>query len=102
MSFDRTRHVKYWQRCYKSVLPHHYTPNDSTRLTLGFFILAALDLLSSSSAAAESLIPRAERPRLRAWVLSLQHREGGFCGSSNHVFPRFVTGPSKSGLEPSA
>ncbi|KAJ1327743.1 geranylgeranyl transferase type-1 subunit beta [Microdochium nivale] len=93
---DTARHIRYWQRCYKSLLPHHYTSMDSTRLTLGFFIVAALDLLSSASSYSEpppdpraaSLIPAADRKRLRDFILSLQHPLGGFCGSPNHVLPR--------------
>ncbi|KAI1859406.1 hypothetical protein JX265_010409 [Neoarthrinium moseri] len=99
MELDTARHIRYFQRCYKSVLPHHYTANDSSRLALAYFILAAFDLLSSpssytsapdSSATPPSLIPAADRPRLRAWVLSLQHRSGGFCGSPQHVLPREI------------
>lgn len=96
--FDSARHVRYWKRCYGTVLPHHYTSNDSIRLTLGFFTLAALDLLSSASSYSTpiedpaealrlSLITPADRPRLRAWILSHQHPHGGFCGSPHHVFP---------------
>ncbi|KAH7027548.1 terpenoid cyclases/protein prenyltransferase alpha-alpha toroid [Microdochium trichocladiopsis] len=93
---DTARHIRYFQRCYKSLLPHHYTSMDSIRLTLGFFIVAALDLLSSASSYSEpppdprasSLIPAADRKRLREFVLSLQHPLGGFCGSPNHVLPR--------------
>ncbi|KXJ91344.1 terpenoid cyclases/protein prenyltransferase alpha-alpha toroid [Microdochium bolleyi] len=93
---DTARHIRYWQRCYKSLLPHHYTSMDSIRLTLGFFIVAALELLSSASSYSEpppdprasSLIPPADRKRLREFVLSLQHPLGGFCGSPNHVLPR--------------
>ncbi|KAI0385691.1 terpenoid cyclases/Protein prenyltransferase [Hypomontagnella monticulosa] len=97
---DTARHIRYWQRCYRSVLPQDYTSNDSIRLTLGFFIVAALDLLSSPSSYSEppkdplkaSLISPADRTRLRAYVLSLQHPQGGFCGSPNHVFPlRYTT-----------
>ncbi|PQE03438.1 hypothetical protein CJF30_00005427 [Rutstroemia sp. NJR-2017a BBW] len=39
------KHVKYWHRCLNSLLPTAYTSTDSTRMTLGFFILSALDLL---------------------------------------------------------
>ncbi|OTB11534.1 hypothetical protein K445DRAFT_212580 [Daldinia sp. EC12] len=96
---DTARHIRYWQRCFRSVLPHHYVSNDSIRLTLGFFIVAALDLLSSSSSYSEppkdplraSLISREDRTRLRAWVLSLQHPQGGFCGSPHHVLPEQYT-----------
>ncbi|KAI4869172.1 terpenoid cyclases/Protein prenyltransferase [Hypoxylon rubiginosum] len=92
---DTARHIRYWQRCFRSLLPHHYVSNDSIRLTLGFFIIAALDLLSSPSSYSEpprdplkaSLITPDDRKRLRAWVLSLQHPQGGFCGSPHHVLP---------------
>ncbi|KAI0005830.1 terpenoid cyclases/Protein prenyltransferase [Xylariaceae sp. FL0662B] len=92
---DTARHIRYWQRCFRSILPHHYTSNDSARLALGFFILAALDLLSSASSYSApptdplkaSLITPEDRARLRPWILSLQHPHGGFCGSPNHVLP---------------
>ncbi|KAI1496824.1 terpenoid cyclases/protein prenyltransferase alpha-alpha toroid [Biscogniauxia marginata] len=86
---DTARHIRYWQRCFRSLLPHHYTSNDSIRLTLGYFILAALDLLSASESV--PLTSPADRARLRAWVLSLQHSHGGFCGSPHHVLPRRYT-----------
>ncbi|KAI1200991.1 terpenoid cyclases/protein prenyltransferase alpha-alpha toroid [Nemania serpens] len=86
---DAARHIQYWQRCFRSVLPHHYTSNDSIRLTLGFFIISALDLLSPSSPT--PLITSEDRPRLRAWVLRLQHPHGGFCGSPHHVLPPSFT-----------
>lgn len=93
--FDKSRHVRYWQRCFRSILPHHYTSNDSTRLTIGYFILAALDLLSSSSSfssppenpVALSLIPSKDRRAIQDWIISLQHPYGGFCGSPHHVLP---------------
>lgn len=93
---DTARHIRYWQRCLRTLLPHHYTANDSTRLTIGYFVLAALDLLSSPSSFSEeppadplaaSLIPAKDRPGIRAWILSLQHPQGGFCGSPHHVLP---------------
>lgn len=88
---DKPRHLRYWQRCARTLLPHHYTPNDSQRLTLGFFVIAAIDLLSSSPAEDDKqkpLLTPADRRSLRAWVLSCQHPHGGFCGSPSHVFPR--------------
>lgn len=92
---DKPRHLRYWQRCARTLLPHHYTPNDSQRLTLGFFIIAALDLLSSSPSSDDKndlktnkpLLTPSDRRSLRAWVLSCQHPNGGFCGSPTHVFP---------------
>ncbi|GAW23082.1 hypothetical protein ANO14919_126320 [Xylariales sp. No.14919] len=82
---DTARHIRYWQRCFRSLLPHHYTSNDSIRLTLGFFILSALDLLSPSSPT--PLITSEDRSQLRAWILRLQHPHGGFCGSPHHALP---------------
>ncbi|KAG8156747.1 hypothetical protein KVR01_013352 [Diaporthe batatas] len=86
---DKPRHLRYWQRCARTLLPHHYTPNDSQRLTLGFFIIAALDLLSvDNDPETKPLLTPADRRSLRAWVLACQHPHGGFCGSPTHVFPR--------------
>ncbi|KAJ4113233.1 geranylgeranyl transferase type-1 subunit beta [Fusarium equiseti] len=77
---DKQQHIKYWQRCHKTYLPSPYTAYDSTRLTFACFIISALDLLSVP------LTP-SERIAIRRWVLSLQHPEGGFCGSSTHALP---------------
>ncbi|PNY28584.1 Geranylgeranyl transferase type-1 subunit beta [Tolypocladium capitatum] len=74
---DKARHVKYWQRCHGTCLPSPYTSNDSTRLTFAYFIVSALDLLSVPLSAKD-------RSSIRAWVLSLQHPDGGFCGSPTH------------------
>ncbi|KAF9779952.1 hypothetical protein IL306_000938 [Fusarium sp. DS 682] len=77
---DKQQHIKYWQRCHKSYLPSPYTAYDSTRLTFACFIISALDLLSVP-------LTKTERDAIRRWVLSLQHPEGGFCGSSTHALP---------------
>ncbi|KAK1241308.1 hypothetical protein MKX08_001282 [Trichoderma sp. CBMAI-0020] len=52
--------------------------NDSTRLTFAFFIISALDILSVPLTAED-------RAAVRTWVLSLQHPDGGFCGSPGHA-----------------
>ncbi len=75
---DVERHIKYWKRCHGSFLPAPYTSNDSTRLTLACFIVSSLDLLRSPLTAPE-------RAAIRTWVLSLQHPDGGFCGSATHA-----------------
>lgn len=95
MEFHRERQIKYFQRCYNTVLPAGYTSMDSNRLFLGFFVVAGLDLLSAASstpaaAAPPPLVPLADRRHLRAWVLSQQHRLGGFCGSPSQVQPETV------------
>ncbi|KAI9744801.1 MAG: hypothetical protein M1818_001726 [Claussenomyces sp. TS43310] len=81
--FDKQRHVKYWQRCLKSLLPTDYTGSDSSRMLLGFLILAALDLLDIGV----DKLPALERKGYADWVLSCQHPHGGFCGSPNHKYP---------------
>ncbi|CEJ93743.1 hypothetical protein VHEMI09313 [[Torrubiella] hemipterigena] len=72
------RHVKYWKRCHTSYLPAPYLSADSIRLTLACFIVSSLDILNAP-------ITAEERQSIRKWVLSLQHPDGGFCGSSTHA-----------------
>lgn len=74
---DKERHMKYWKRCASTYLPSHYTFADSTRLMWACFIFLAHDVLSMP-------ISSSQRTTIRTWVLSLQHPEGGFCGSSSH------------------
>jgi geranylgeranyl transferase type-1 subunit beta len=50
-------------------------------MTLGFFILTALDILG-----ADVLSP-AECTNIQKWILKCQHPNGGFCGSTNHRYP---------------
>ncbi|GKT40676.1 geranylgeranyl transferase type-1 subunit beta [Colletotrichum spaethianum] len=89
MPLEKARHVKYWQRCHKTFLPHQYTSSDSTRIALSFFILAALDILSPSEPSKEDphLLTPADRAAARNFVLGLYHPGGGFCGSPNHALP---------------
>lgn len=82
---EKPRHIRYWQRCHNNLLPPHYTPHDSTRMTLAFFITSALDLLST---AAHPLLSPTDKAALRTWVLTLQHPNGGFAGSPTHLLPR--------------
>ncbi|KAJ9133252.1 Prenyltransferase and squalene oxidase [Pleurostoma richardsiae] len=87
-TLDTARHLRYWKRCFRTFLPHQYTSNDSIRMTLGFFILAAIDLLSpTSTPPAEQLVTPSDRRRLRDWVLECQHPQGGFWGSPTHAVP---------------
>jgi geranylgeranyl transferase type-1 subunit beta len=80
---DVERHIKYWQRCLKTLLPSQYTSTDSNRMMLGFFILSALDLLGTGA----DTFPEKDRRNIRDWILKCQHPNGGFCGSPNHRFP---------------
>ncbi|KAB2572272.1 Geranylgeranyl transferase type-1 subunit beta [Lasiodiplodia hormozganensis] len=68
------RQLTYWKRCLKTYLPHLYTSNDCNRMTLAFFIVAALDLLG---AVRESCTEQ-ERQDYIAWVYRNQHPDGGF------------------------
>lgn len=77
------RHIQYWQRCLKTLLPTQYTSTDSSRMSLGFFILSALDLLGAGA----DTIPDDQRAGIRDWILQCQHPNGGFCGSPNHRYP---------------
>jgi len=80
---EMEQHIKYWNRCLKSLLPTGYTTTDSSRILLGFFILSALDLLG---AGAQTFSDEA-RTNIRNWILKCQHPNGGFCGSPNHRYP---------------
>ena len=76
-TFNRKKHILYWKRCLKTFLPEQYTPMDSNRMMLGFFILSALDLLNSL----ESSIDSDECTGYINWIYSCQHCDGGFRGS---------------------
>ncbi|KAJ9148766.1 Terpenoid cyclases/Protein prenyltransferase [Coniochaeta hoffmannii] len=93
---DRARHLKYWSRCLRSLLPHHYTSSDSNRIALSYFILSAIDLLlpdssttplSPSPSPLPALLTPSDRLHFRHWILSCQHTGGGFCGSPTMTLP---------------
>lgn len=85
--FNNALHVKYWKRCFNSLLPNAYQSNDSSRMTLAFFTLSALDLLGEGV----NTLSLKDRRGYRDWVLSCQHPiTGGFCGSPNHKYPASV------------
>lgn len=74
---NHPRHLKYWLRNLRTFLPADYTTTDLNRITLGFFIVAALDLLGSLHT---STTPE-ERDQWIDWVYSNQIPTGGFRGS---------------------
>ena len=74
VSFNKERHIKYWLRCLKTLLPTGYTPYDANRMMLGTFILSALDVLS----ALDTHMTQDERDGFVNWIYSCQHPEGGF------------------------
>ncbi|KAI5358616.1 putative terpenoid cyclases/protein prenyltransferase alpha-alpha toroid [Septoria linicola] len=71
---NKDRQVKYWKRCLKTLLPHHYTGNEGNRMYLGFFMLSALDLLDSWHDVANET----ERNDYVNWIYRCQHPDGGF------------------------
>ena len=75
-AFNKSRHIRYWLRCLKTHLPTLYQSNDSSRMTLAFFTVSALDLLD----ALESSISVDERAAYVDWVYHCQHPHGGFRG----------------------
>lgn len=81
-SFLRERHIKYWLRCAKTFLPELYTSTDSTRLSLAYFIVSALDLLNIL----ETKVTREERNSWIQWIYHCQIPEGGFRGSTGTDF----------------
>lgn len=65
-------------------------------MALAFFIISSFDLLSGPSASSggsttgakqEPLLAPEDLRKIRDWVFSLRHPNGGFCGSPNHVPP---------------
>ena len=75
-TFNKKQHIKYWLRCLKTHLPTLYQSNDSSRMTLAFFILSALDLLD----ALHTNTSDEERKAYVDWIYRCQHPNGGFRG----------------------
>lgn len=68
------KHVKYWLRCLKSPLPHHYISNDSNRMCFASFIYSALDVLN----VLDTAVTAVERAEHVNWIYRCQLPEGGF------------------------
>ncbi|KAI9839619.1 MAG: hypothetical protein M1819_002245 [Sarea resinae] len=75
-TLHRERQIRYWLRCLKTYLPSAYTSNDSNRMTLAFFTIAALDVLDVLT----SHTTPAERAEYTDWIYHCQHPSGGFRG----------------------
>ncbi|OJD13721.1 hypothetical protein AJ78_05853 [Emergomyces pasteurianus Ep9510] len=78
----KDRQIKYFLRCLKTFLPHQYTSNDSSRMTLAFFTVAGLDLLD----ALDGNLSPAERKGYIDWIYHCQVPSGGFRGFSGTIF----------------
>ncbi|KDN52829.1 hypothetical protein K437DRAFT_231594 [Tilletiaria anomala UBC 951] len=89
MEMDQAKHVSFWLR-HLRMLPTPYQSADTQRMTIGYFCLSALDVLS----AVESHLLKTEREELADWVYEQQippAMGGGFRGS-----PTAGTVPSTS------
>ena len=73
---DKDRHIKYWKRCAQ-LLPEPYTSGEASRMSFGFFIVAALDLLG----VLETAVSPSERQGWIEWIYTCQvPHTGGFRG----------------------
>lgn len=74
MSFNKSRHAKYWRMC-ANVLPDHYISGDASRMFLGFFIVGGLDLIHGLDD-----VKSEERQGWIDWIYHCQVPDGGFRG----------------------
>jgi len=82
MSFNKQKHIRYWRMC-ANILPDAYQSNDASRMFLGFFIVAALDLLDvlDNPKLEKPIISAAEKQQWVDWIYSCQVPDGeGFRG----------------------
>ncbi|KAH6847132.1 terpenoid cyclases/protein prenyltransferase alpha-alpha toroid [Chaetomium sp. MPI-CAGE-AT-0009] len=96
-TLDIDRHLKYWKMCLQAPLPNHYLSNEGVRMTLAYFIVNSIRILTPTPNPTETtpspnpkppLIPPAEHRRLRQWILSHQQPGGGFAPSSTLLSPQ--------------
>lgn len=96
-TLDIDRHLKYWKMCLQAPLPNHYLSNEGVRMTLAYFIVNSIRILTPTPTTPTStttspspkppLIPPSDHRRLRQWVLSHQQPTGGFAPSSTLLSP---------------
>ncbi|KAK6366168.1 geranylgeranyl transferase type-1 subunit beta [Lithohypha guttulata] len=82
MTLNRQKHVRYWRMC-ANILPDAYQSSDASRMFLGFFIVAALDLLDvfDNPQLEKPVIAVQERKDWIDWIYSCQVPDGqGFRG----------------------
>ncbi|CAZ85033.1 unnamed protein product [Tuber melanosporum] len=77
LTLQKQKHLKYWLRCLRTCLPTDYTTTDLNRLTLGFFCIAALDLLGCL----QTETTEGDRAGWINWIYKNQLPTGGFRGS---------------------
>jgi len=82
MSFNKQKHIRYWRMC-ANILPDAYQSSDASRMFLGFFIVAGLDLLNvlNNPNLEKPVISAEERQTWIDWIYSCQVPDGqGFRG----------------------
>lgn len=85
MSFKKDKHARYWRMC-ANILPDAYTSSDASRMFLGFFIVAAMDLLdvldtNEDAEVKKSVITASDREGWIDWIYDCQVPDGeGFRG----------------------
>jgi geranylgeranyl transferase type-1 subunit beta len=75
----KERHIKFWLRCLRTLLPEAYTSTDSSRMSLAYFTLGALDLLDILPTVSST-----DRQGYIDWIYQCQLPTGGFRGSPSH------------------
>ncbi|EAQ83120.1 hypothetical protein CHGG_10938 [Chaetomium globosum CBS 148.51] len=101
-TLDIDRHLKYWKMCLQAPLPNHYLSNEGVRMTLAYFIVNSIRILTptpsptSTTPPKPPLIPPSDHRRLRQWVLSHQQPGGGFAPSSTLLSPPTTTTTNNS------
>lgn len=86
-TLQKERHIRYFLRCLKTLLPHQYTANDSNRMTLAYFTVAGLDLLGALDPDGNQCkISAAERTGYINWIYHCQVPcAGGFRGFTGSI-----------------
>ena len=82
MAFNKQKHIRYWRMC-ANILPDAYQSSDASRMFLGFFTVAALDLLDvlDNPNLDKPIITAEERQKWIDWIYTCQVPDGqGFRG----------------------
>ena len=89
--FRHAQHLKYWLRCFKTLIPTHYTSADSSRLSFVYFTISALDVLGYE-------FTENDRSSAITWIYNLQHAGGGFRSSPSTDLSSTADGQQRVGI----
>ncbi len=93
MHLDISGHTRYYKRCL-ALLPHHYIPQDTNRITLIYFCLSALDILGTLD---ETFSPSEKAKHINFIYTFLVPDGSGFRGS-----PSLDLSPHPTPVSPSS